>query len=336
MMEFGLFDQLPCAPTQDVGARYNDIIAQGQLADRLGLDAVWLAEYHFNPRFSVLPAPLLVASAIARCTERVKVATAVNLLPLHQPVRLAEEWATLDVLSGGRAVFGIGRGSNPEHYSGMGIATEEGRPRFLEALDVVIKCWTEERLHHHGEFFQADDVAVVPKPVQKPHPPVYIASNSEDTFPMVGSLGHNILVTPLIITHEGVQRGLASYREQLVKNGHDPAGVKVLPTLAACVAESRKKAEEVLRPTIDNYLGVLRTGRSRGSGRAATVTTDEFLRDYAIVGDPSEVTEQIQAIREMFDCQGIIFWHNIGGLVPHEKIVKSLELFTDKVLPNFR
>ena len=189
VMEFGLFDQLPCAPTQDVGARYNDIIAQGQLADRLGLDAVWLAEYHFNPRFSVLPAPLLLASAIARCTERVKVATAVNLLPLHQPVRLAEEWATLDVLSGGRAVFGIGRGSNPEHYSGMGIATEEGRPRFLEALDVVIKCWTEERLHHHGEFFQADDVAVVPKPVQKPHPPVYIASNSEDTFRWLGRWG---------------------------------------------------------------------------------------------------------------------------------------------------
>ena len=335
-MEFGLFDQLPCAPSQDVGARYNDIIAQGQLADRLGLDAIWLAEYHFNPRFSVLPAPLLLAAAIARCTERVKVATAVNLLPLHQPVRLAEEWATLDVLSGGRAIFGIGRGSNPEHYQGMGIAMEEGRPRFLEALEVVIKCWTEERLDYQGEFFQAEDVAVVPKPVQQPHPPVYIASNSADTFPMVGTLGHNLLVTPLIITKQGVKDGLAAYREQLRASGHDPAKVKVLPTLAACVAESREKAEAVLRPTIDNYLGVLRGGRSRGSGRAATITTDEFLKDYAIVGDPEECIEQIEAIREMFDCQGVIFWHNIGGLVPHEQIAKSLQLFSDKVLPHFR
>ncbi len=335
-MEFGLFDQLPCAPSQDVGARYNNIIAQGQLADRLGLDAVWLAEYHFNPRFSVMPAPLLVAAAIARCTERVKVATAVNLLPLHQPVRLAEEWATLDVLSGGRAVFGIGRGSNPEHYQGMGVATEEGRPRFLEALEVVIKCWTEERLDHRGEFFQAEDVAVVPKPVQQPHPPIYVAANSADTFPMVGTLGHNLLVTPLIITYQGVKDGLAAYREQLSQSGHDPSKVKVLPTLAACVAESREKAEAVLRPTIDNYLGVLRGGRSRGSGRAATITTDEFLKDYAIVGDPKECIEQIEAIREMLDCQGIIFWHNIGGLVPHEQITKSLELFSDKVLPHFR
>jgi alkanesulfonate monooxygenase SsuD/methylene tetrahydromethanopterin reductase-like flavin-dependent oxidoreductase (luciferase family) len=335
-MEFGLFDQLPCAPSQDVGARYNDIIAQGQLADRLGLDAIWLAEYHFNSRFSVLPAPLLLAAAIARCTERVKIATAVNLLPLHQPVRLAEEWATLDVLSGGRAIFGIGRGSNPEHYQGMGIATEEGRPRFLEALEVVIKCWTEERLDHQGEFFQAEDVAVVPKPVQQPHPPVYVASNSADTFPMVGTLGHNLLVTPLIITKQGVKDGLAAYRKQLVASGHDPAKVKVLPTLAACVAESREKAEAVLRPTIDNYLGVLRGGRSRGSGRAATITTDEFLRDYAIVGGPEECVEQIEAIREMFDCQGVIFWHNIGGLVPHEQITKSLQLFSDKVLPHFR
>ena len=335
-MEFGLFDQLPCAPSQDVGARYNDIIAQGQLADRLGLDSIWLAEYHFNPRFSVLPAPLLLAAAIARCTERVKVATAVNLLPLHQPVRLAEEWATLDVLSGGRAIFGIGRGSNPEHYQGMGIAMEEGRPRFLEALEVVIKCWTEERLDYQGEFFQAEDVAVVPKPVQQPHPPVYIASNSADTFPMVGTLGHNLLVTPLIITKQGVKDGLAAYREQLRASGHDLAKVKVLPTLAACVAESREKAEAVLRPTIDNYLGVLRGGRSRGSGRAATITTDEFLKDYAIVGGPEECIEQIEAIREMFDCQGVIFWHNIGGLVPHEQIAKSLQLFSDKVLPHFR
>jgi alkanesulfonate monooxygenase SsuD/methylene tetrahydromethanopterin reductase-like flavin-dependent oxidoreductase (luciferase family) len=112
-VEFGLFDQLPCAPTQQPTARYHDIIAQAQLADKLGLDSIWLAEYHFNPLFSIMPSPLLVASAIAQCTQRIKIGTAVNLLPLHQPIRLAEEVATLDILSQGRALFGIGRGSNP-------------------------------------------------------------------------------------------------------------------------------------------------------------------------------------------------------------------------------
>ena len=335
-MEFGLFDQLPCAPTQDMAARYEDIIAQGQLADQLGLDSIWLAEYHFNPRFSIMPSPWLPATAIARCTRNIKIGTAVNLLPLHQPVRLAEEVATFDVLSEGRAIFGIGRGSNPEHYEGMGIATEEGRPRFQEALDLVLKCWTQEIINHQGEFYHAQDVPVVPKPLQQPHPPVYIAANSPETFTMVGSLGHNILVTPLIITNEGVKEGLAEYRAQLAAAGHDPASVKVLPTLACCVAETRKKAEAVLEPTINNYLGVLRGGRSRGSIRLANLTCEEFLRDYAIVGDPEECADKIRAIREMFQCQGIIFWHNIGGMAPHREIEKSLELFADKVLPQFR
>jgi len=335
-MEFGLFDQLPCAATQDTAARYQDIISQSQLADELGLDSVWLAEYHFNPRFSVMPAPLLVASAIAQCTRNLRIGTAVNLLPLHQPIRLAEEVATLDLLSRGRAIFGIGRGSNPEHYEGMGIPVDEGRPRFAEALEVVLKCWTEPRVSHQGGYYQVNGVSVVPKPVQQPHPPVYIAANSPETFPMVGSLGHNILVTPLIITSEGVRQGLDAYRQQLVENGHDPAQVKIIPTLAACFAENRKKAEAILRPTIENYLGVLRGGRSRGSGRAATLTCEEFLKNYAIVGDPQECIDQITGFKELFGCQGIMFWHNIGGMVPNEELARSMKLCADKVLPHFK
>ena len=335
-MEFGLFDQVPCAVTQQTATRYRDIIAQSQLADELGLDSVWLAEYHFNPRFSIMPAPLLVASAIAQCTKNLKIGTAVNLLPLHQPIRLAEEVATLDVLSQGRTIFGIGRGSNPEHYEGMGIPVDEGRPRFTEALELVLKCWTEDQVSHQGEYYQANGVSVIPKPIQQPHPPVYIASNSPETFPMVGSLGHNILVTPLIITSEGVRQGLDIYRQKLVEHGHAPAQVKIIPTLAACVAENRKKAEAILRPTIENYLGVLRGGRSRGSGRAVTLTCEEFLKDYAIVGDPRECIDQIARFKEMFDCQGIMFWHNIGGMVSNEELSRSMKLFADKVLPHFK
>jgi alkanesulfonate monooxygenase SsuD/methylene tetrahydromethanopterin reductase-like flavin-dependent oxidoreductase (luciferase family) len=335
-MEFGLFDQLPCAATQETAARYQDVIRQSRLADELGLDSMWLAEYHFNPRFSVMPAPLLVASAIAQCTRNLKIGTAVNLLPLHHPVRLAEEVATLDVLSRGRAIFGIGRGSNPEHYEGMGISLEEGRPRFEEALEVVLKCWTEPRVSHQGEYYQVNEVSVIPRPIQQPHPPVYIAANSPETFPMVGSLGHNILVTPLIITSEGVRQGLDVYRQKLVENGHDPAQVKVIPTLAACAAGNRKKAEAILRPTIENYLGVLRGGRSRGSGRAVTLTCDEFLNNYAIVGDPQECIDQIAGFKELFDCQGIMFWHNIGGMVPDDDLSRSMKLLADQVLPHFK
>ena len=107
-------------------------------------------------------------------------------------------------------------------------------------------------------------------------------------------------------------------------------------TLAACVAKNRKKAEAILRPTIENYLGVLRGGRSRGSGRAVTLTCEEFLKEYAIVGDPQECIDQIARFKEMFDCQGIMFWHNIGGMVPNEELSRSMRLCADKVLPHFK
>jgi alkanesulfonate monooxygenase SsuD/methylene tetrahydromethanopterin reductase-like flavin-dependent oxidoreductase (luciferase family) len=189
---------------------------------------------------------------------------------------------------------------------------------------------------HRGQFYQVNDVSVVPRPIQQPHPPVYIAANSPETFPMVGSLGHSILVTPLIITSEGVRQGLEVYRQKLVENGHDPTRVKIIPTLAACAAESREKAEALLRPTIENYLGVLRGGRSRGSGRAVTLTCDEFLKNYAIVGDPQECTDQISRFKELFDCQGVLFWHNIGGMVPSEGLDRSMRLLADRVLPHFK
>jgi alkanesulfonate monooxygenase SsuD/methylene tetrahydromethanopterin reductase-like flavin-dependent oxidoreductase (luciferase family) len=277
-----------------------------------------------------------VASAIAQCTERVKIGTAVNLLPLHQPVRLAEEVATLDVLSRGRALFGIGRGSNASHYEGLGIPVDEGRPRFMEALDIVLRAWTEDRLTYEGQYYHVPGVQVVPKPYQQPHPPVYIAANSPDTFPLVGVLGHNILVTPLIITSEGVQQRLELYRQKLMEHGHDPAQVKVIPTLTACVAGSRKKAHAILEPTVKNYLSIVRQGRSRGARRAMSLTYDEIFKDFAIAGDPQECIDRIAEFREMFDCQGFMLWLNIGGLVSNEDVCSSMRMFAEKVIPHFR
>ena len=136
-MQFGVFYQIPCSEGQTPADRYADVMAQVQLADQLGYDMAWLAELHFARSFSVMPAPLLMASALSQTTQRIMLGTAVNLLPLHHPLRIAEEVATLDVLSGGRAVFGIGRGSNPNHYRGYGIPIEERNDRFVEGLDLA-------------------------------------------------------------------------------------------------------------------------------------------------------------------------------------------------------
>jgi len=335
-MEFGIFDQLPRGTGQTSGNRYREFIEQCTLADTVGFDSVWMAEYHFNPRFSVMPSPLLVGAAVAKCTSNISIGTAVNLLPLHHPVRLAEEVATLDIISDGRVLFGVGRGSNPEHYSGLSVDVDEARPRFLEGLQVVKASWADENVSHKGQYYDIQDLAVEPKPIQKPHPPIYIAANSVDTFPIVGELGHNILVTPLIIGTQGVVENLSVYRNSLVDNGHNIDDVKIIPTLAACVSDNRNKARELLGATIDNYLNVLKSGQSRRSSRAQELTAESILDDYAIVGDPKECIDRIEELKESMGCQGVLFWQNIGGLVPHEDLKRSMELFSNKVLPHFR
>ena len=334
-MQFGLFYEWPNPTLRNWKTLFEEGVEQIQYSETLGFDYCLIAEHHFT-NYGNSPAPLMQALYIGQRTRRIKIGTAVNLLPLHHPVRLAEEVATLDVISGGRALFGIGRGSNPEHYSGLGINMDEARSRFLEGLDVVKEAWTTELLCHSGPHYNIDNIRVVPKPLQKPHPPIYIASNSPDTFPIVGELGHNILVTPIIITTQGVIDNLAVYRKNLIEHGHKTSDVKVIPTLAACVSNDRGKARELLEVTLDNYLGVLRAGQSRRSSRASQLTAKSIIEDYAIVGDPSECIEKILEIKESMDCQGILLWQNIGGLVPHEELNLSMRLFSEKVMSHFR
>ena len=335
-MEFGVFYQLPCGLDQTPQLRYQDTIDQAILADELGFDQVWLAELHFNPRFSVMPAPLLLASAIAQATERIKIGTAVNLVPLHQPVRLAEEVATLDLLSQGRAIFGIGRGSQPRQYAGYGVDMEEGRPRFLEALELIIHAWTREEACFSGEFYQVQDVNVVPKPAQQPHPPVYIAANSADTFGLVGELGHNILVAPLVVSREGALAGLEEYRSALVRSGYDAGSSRVNINLPVYVTEDSNKITSGYELTINNYLGTLRQNRSGAASRAARRGYQEVRSDFAAIGTPAQVVAKLEFFQKLFNPQEFMCWFNTGGMLPHREVAQSMELFAQKVMPHFR
>ena len=143
-MRFGFFDQLPCANGYSERQRYRDIIAQSELGDELGFDTVWLGELHFSRAFSILADPLMVLAAAAQRTRRIRLGTAVTLLPLHNPVKIAEEAAITDILSDGRLELGCGRGTAPLHYEGYAIPQEESRERFEEALDFILKAWTND------------------------------------------------------------------------------------------------------------------------------------------------------------------------------------------------
>jgi alkanesulfonate monooxygenase SsuD/methylene tetrahydromethanopterin reductase-like flavin-dependent oxidoreductase (luciferase family) len=335
-MEFGVFYQLPCSPDQSPASRIQDTIAQVQAADRLGFDSAWLAELHFNQRFSVMPAPLMIASAIAQTTERIHIGTAVHLMPLHQPIRLAEEAATLDVLSGGRSIFGIGRGAIPAHFQGYGIDQEQARDRFLEGLEVVLGLWNEENFTYRGRYYNVEGLTIAPLPIQRPHPPVYIAANSPDTFNIVGQLGHNILVAPTIVTVQGALTGLETYRSELEENGHDPSKRKVNVTAHVNVSRSEQLARQGFERTINNYLGTLRGGSGRGAGRAQALDYETVLDEFAAVGTPEQVAEKLHKFKNIYDPDGFICWFNTGGMLNQDEVLESMELFASEIIPDFR
>src|SRR3989441_13309366 len=220
-MRFGFMDHLPCAEWQSGHQRYHDILAQIELGDQLGFDTAWLAEIHFFPNVSRLASPLTVLAAAAQRTTRIRLGTAVTLLPLHNPLKIAEEAATVDILSGGRLELGVGRGAAPSMFAAYKAPAEETRERFVEALEVIRQAWTSERLSYQGKYVRVQDLPVFPRPVQKPYPPLRIAANSPETYTIAGHLGLPIFATPLIAgSLDKLREYIRAHRESL------PAGVK--------------------------------------------------------------------------------------------------------------
>src|SRR5215813_14465758 len=193
-MEFGLFHEFQKSPETSEAEAFAQSFELVDAAERWGLDAMWLAELHFEPDRSVLASPMILAAAIAQRTRRMKIGTAVQVLPLCHPLRLAEEAATVDQISDGRLIFGVGRSGFAHTYATYGVDYAESRERFAETLQIVKRAWTEERFSYNGKFFSYDNVAVVPKPGQNPYPPIRIAATSSDTYAAIGAMGHAIFV----------------------------------------------------------------------------------------------------------------------------------------------
>ena len=185
-MEFGMFHEFQRLPGASEPSAFADSFAQIDAAEKLGLDAMWLAELHFAPERSVLAAPLILASAIATRTKRMKIGTAVQVLPLCHPLRLAEEVATVDQLSNGRLIFGVGRSGFAHTYKTYAVDYGESRERFAETLHIVKRAFTEDRFSHKGKYYAYDNVRLAPKPVQTPWPEIRVAAASPDTYVEVG------------------------------------------------------------------------------------------------------------------------------------------------------
>lgn len=349
-MEFGMFHEFHRRPGQTEADAFTESFELVDAAETASLDVMWLAELHCAPDRSVLAAPLAIAAAIAMRTQRMKIGIAVQVLPLCHPLRIAEEAATVDHLSHGRLIFGVGRSGFPRTYQAYGISYAESRERFAEVLEILRSAWTRETFSFHGQFYRFDDVCLVPKPYQNPHPELRIAVNSPDTYQQSGEAGLPIFVATRLGDLDELVPNLRAYREAWAAAGHPGPG-KVYLRVPVYVAPTEQQAREEPRDSIMffyKYLGerieasatqegarAIENRAARGQ-RLMSIDYEEVLRSKIIVGTPAMVADRLAALRETLGLAGILAELNCGMRIPHDRVVNSLNLLCRDVMPRFR
>jgi alkanesulfonate monooxygenase SsuD/methylene tetrahydromethanopterin reductase-like flavin-dependent oxidoreductase (luciferase family) len=332
---------------------FDEAFATAEAAEALGFDSVWLSERHFSPPggathvSSIGSAPLLWATALAMRTSRLRLGTAVLLLPLGHPVRLAEEVATLDNMSQGRLDLGVGRSSFPRSYEGYNVPYEESRVRFLEYLDVMRLAWTQERFSYTGTFYACRDLALIPKPYQQPHPPLHHAATTRETFAAIGTLGLPLLVGVATMALSELPEVIAEYQAAWQAAGHPGQGevrlrlpIYVAASMDQAQSEPQASAMRYYKRVRQAYLRSVQTfesaARTARAAQLAALTYADVLRTRVMFGTPQHVTARLSRLRHALGLSGIIMEPNIGGRIPRELILHSMRLFAEEVAPHLR
>ena len=344
-MKLGVFFQAPEADGQTHAERYTEMFELIALAEELGFDVAWLAELHFGGAFSLLANPLMMVPLIAQRTKRIRIGTAVTLLPLQHPLSCAEQAATADVLSGGRLEFGVGRGSIPSQFHGFKIDVAENRARFDEALEIIRLAWTRERFSYHGTFWNVEEITVVPRPVQTPHPPIRVAVHSAESFAHIGDKGWPIYSGTTTTPLPQLREYMALYRERFAAAGHSWQTDQMALMLPVYVG-----ARDAMRPGVHKYYRNLETifsavPASYGEHlprlrmireNVANLPFDKFCRDQGVFGDTAEVIDKLQAARDDFGLSQIICWFDQGNMLPRAEVERTMRRFADEVMPKLR
>jgi alkanesulfonate monooxygenase SsuD/methylene tetrahydromethanopterin reductase-like flavin-dependent oxidoreductase (luciferase family) len=322
---------------------------QAELADRLGFHAYWIAEIHCQPKFSLLSAPYVVLGAVAQRTRRLRLGVAVNTLPVHHPVQLAEEAAMLDLVSNGRMEFAAGGGHpHSRAYECFGADHKSTHDVMAESLEVIRKAWSEPTLTHTGKFFQIPEVIVNPKPVQKPLPPFYMATSSLDGVEVGARLGINMFLPIHTRTPDQVVEYANAYWAGLKQYGHNlqerELGLLVPMHLAATTAEAKARSEAgvmsyfktILDLRLDytdwlNRRGVELPARLR-TAAGTMVGFDTVCEKHAVIGDSSLAVGKLKELTQTTGATNLLGWFNIGT-VPHDAVKASMEQFARDVMP---
>jgi alkanesulfonate monooxygenase SsuD/methylene tetrahydromethanopterin reductase-like flavin-dependent oxidoreductase (luciferase family) len=330
----------------DDTAAFRETLELVDAAEAWGLDAVWLGEIHFNGTRSVHSAPLALASFVAARSRRLRVGTAVHVLPLSNPLRIAEEVATVDQLSEGRFDFGVGRSGAPRMYEVLGIPYGESQARFLEAMLIIREAWRGQAFSYEGQFYRFENTTVSPRPYQVPHPPIRMAANSPETFLLVGRLGLPIFVGLRDLDLPALGEHLQAYREAWQGPGRPDTYLRIpvyaADTMRAAIEEPRENMLHFFR----RHLELIRSrlapdpdgaaARRILADRVARMTYDEMVETRVAFGTAAALVDRLGQLRDALGLTGIVAELNPGGLLSMEQMRRTLRILTGTVLPALR
>ncbi|HXG22084.1 MAG TPA: LLM class flavin-dependent oxidoreductase [Methylomirabilota bacterium] len=347
-MKFSLFHLSSFFPEYHASEAqfYQEMLEETDRAEAYGFHSVWFAEHHFHNYGGHLPSVPVLGAAVAQRTKNIRIGSGICLLPLQDPIRVAEEYALLDCLSGGRLEFGIGRGFQRMEYDAFERNMADSRALFEEAHDIILKAWREERFSYEGTFRKVQNLRVIPKPVQKP-PPMYVACIfTEESFEWTGKMGYNLMVVPYASPDPAFLAGRMNlFRQARKVHGHttDP---EILGVYHFYCGETPEKAREEPREAMLRYVqSVISANQETAYSeqyrmyKALPEAFKGFNYDYlypnkVIFGDPDQCIERIKQICNS-GVTTVSLLINFGGL-DHAKIMASFERFAKYVLPKFK
>ena len=323
---------------------YHDILRSAELAEALGFDSYWITEHAFSEH-GIFSSPHSMMAAIAARTSRIKIGIAVTIVPHHSPLRMAQDLATVDVISEGRLIWGVGRGYQKHEFDGYGVDMSESRDRLVEGMDIAVKAWTEERFAYAGKFNSYPEVMITPKPVQKPHPPIMLAvTHSPESVDLAVKNRWGLLTVA-----QADPDLIKLYHGKMLELGVPEEDISVAAARVLYMADNDDQALKFLRPRrqwsgdLGEFLRkpLAAAGRLRGYEH---YVNDPFTNPEAMakrepesescIGSPEKVTKSIKQL-ESQHVSHFLGYLDSGGL-SYDEFEGTIRMFAEKVMPNFR
>lgn len=320
------------------GTFYQEFLDEVILGEELGFDSVWLEEHH-GVKDHYWPSPLVALAGAATRTSRITLGTDIIVMPFYRPVRVAEDVAMLDIMSGGRFILGSAIGYKPDEFELYQVPLKMRGSRFEEAVQLIKQLWTQEEVQFEGKYYQVKGLKIEPRPIQKPHPPLWLGGWGKLSLGRAANYGNAWIPGPTA-NLEKLLNAQKIYRENLQKAGKDLKGLETPLTREVVIAESDQKAREMAeKHLLINYRDEYGGGEWKHPliGNEDKAPVDQFeaiARDRFLVGSPETVIEKIEHFIEAFGVDHLICRLYFPG-ISHEFIVKELKLLANEVIPEF-